>query len=135
MKFLFLLGRLIFGGFFLYNGITLLARLSDMSLAIQQKGLPLPMAFAVISGLLILIGGLGIIIGKFPKIALFFILLFLVPVTLIMHNFWSYSGAERMMQLGYFLSNLSLIGASLLAFGIPSPWPLSFDYGRKRNSD
>ncbi|HYT56152.1 MAG TPA: DoxX family protein, partial [Verrucomicrobiae bacterium] len=40
--------------------------------------------------------------------------LYLIPVTLIFHNFWAYSGIEMQTQLVNFLKNLSIMGGLLL---------------------
>jgi uncharacterized membrane protein YphA (DoxX/SURF4 family) len=42
---------------------------------------------------------------------------FLVPTTLLFHPFWTFSDpAERRTQRGYFLRNVTLLGATLALF-------------------
>jgi putative oxidoreductase len=45
--------------------------------------------------------------------------LYLIPVSLVMHNFWAYAGMERVDQMMHFLKNLSIMGGLLMvtAFG------------------
>jgi len=56
---------------------------------------------------------------------------FLVPVTLVFHNFWAYQGAEAQLQTIQFLKNVS-IGGGLLAIFAAGPGALSVDARRSR---
>lgn len=60
-----------------------------------------------------LIGAFLILLGFKMRIGAAILLLFLIPVTVIMHPFWFNVGPERAEQLPIFLKNLSLIGALL----------------------
>jgi uncharacterized membrane protein YphA (DoxX/SURF4 family) len=53
--------------------------------------------------------------------------LFLIPVTVIMHNFWALEGMQRISELYSFLGNLALLGSALMFLAVPRPWPLSLD--------
>ncbi len=68
-----------------------------------------------------IVGALLIFIGFKVKIGALFLLLFLVPVTLIMHPFWFGVGGEMRSELSIFLKNLSLIGAFLYLLMGPQP--------------
>jgi hypothetical protein len=51
------------------------------------------------------------------------VILFLAPVTLLMHNFWAIAEPQmRMIELHAFLGNVALIGSALLLLGVPQPW-------------
>jgi putative oxidoreductase len=39
---------------------------------------------------------------------------FLIPASLIFHNFWAFTGAEQRMQMINFLKNLAIMGGLLL---------------------
>ena len=56
---------------------------------------------------------------------------FLVPVTLVFHDFWAYQGAEAQLQTIQFLKNVS-IGGGLLAIFAAGPGALSVDARRSR---
>ena len=58
------------------------------------------------------------------------LVLFLVPVTVVMHPFWRESGATRMMDMVNFTKNVGLLGSILMLTAIPRPWPLSVE-GRR----
>lgn len=92
-----------------------------------QQGVPLARLLVPLAGLISLAGGLSVILGYRAKIGAWLLILFLVPVTVMMHNFWAVRDPMMaQMQLGFFLSNLSRIGGALLIayFGAG---PLSFD--------
>lgn len=74
-----------------------------------------------------LLGGLSVILGYRAKIGAWLLVLFLVPVTVMMDNFWAVK--DPMMaqfQFGFFMANLSRIGGAFLVayFGAG---PLSLD--------
>lgn len=83
--------------------------------------------FAVLfTGLLLLVGGLGIILGVYVQLAVAALALFLVPVSFIMHAFWKDSDANmKMMNMVNFNKNMALLGAALMALAIATPWVFS----------
>ncbi len=124
MHILFLIGRIIFGGFFLLQAVNgHFKNLSGMAGYAGSKGVPFPKLAVLGSGMLIFFGGLGIILGIMPQLSLGLIVLFLLPVTFTMHNFWK---IEDPMQKGIqkimFQKNLTLAGAALIMLAIPVPW-------------
>lgn len=80
-----------------------------------QQGVPLPQILVPLAGLIGLAGGVSVILGYRARIGAWLLILFLVPVTGIMHNFWAVRDPmTAQMQEGFFLANLSRIGACLL---------------------
>jgi len=124
---LFLLGRLITGGYFLYSGLHHFTNLSMLSTEVARRGIPMAPAAVVIAGVLLVIGGVSLILGLVPRIGIAALVLFLVPVTLIMHPFWREVGAHRMADMINFTKNFGLLGSVLMFLAIPEPWPLSVD--------
>jgi uncharacterized membrane protein YphA (DoxX/SURF4 family) len=121
---LFLLGRILYGGFFVYAGINHFRHLGMMSQFAGMRGVPAPKAAVILSGLLVLVGGLFIVLGVAPTVAVALIILFLVPVSLYMHKFWAETDPMgRINQRVNFEKNVALAGAALLLLLIPQPWP------------
>lgn len=122
----FLLGRLVLGIYFLRAAKSHLVNSRMLANYAASQGVPSP-RFAVIgSGLLLLAGGLGIILGVYVIWALLALVIFLVPVTFQMHAFWKVSDPNtKMMQSVNFWKNLALLGAVLMLFALPTPWPSS----------
>jgi putative oxidoreductase len=76
-----------------------------------------------------------VLLGYHAKIGAWLIVVFLVPVTLTMHNFWTITDpAIRQTQLVMFLNNVSMLGGALLIsqFGAG---PFSLDERRCAGSD
>ena len=129
---LFLLGRVIFGGFFLYNGANHFLMNSMMVQYAAAKGVPMPEVAVVVAGVLILVGGFCVLTGLEPYVGLSCIALFLVCVTPMMHNFWALTNpTDRLNEMGHFLKNAALLGGTLMMFTIPQPWPHSITLRRR----
>ena len=78
-----------------------------------------PLAYIVVpaTGVLALIGSISVLLGyRGWKLGAWRLLvLFLVPVTLIMHNFWGAKDAMMaQLQMGMFTRNVTIIGGALL---------------------
>jgi hypothetical protein len=54
------------------------------------------------------------------------VIVFLLGVTPVMHNFWTIADeTQRLTELINFSKNVALLGAALMMFAIPAPWPYS----------
>lgn len=131
MRPLFVLGRLIFGGFFVYNGINHLMNRDGMSQYAAAKGVPSAETAVPATGAMLLAGGLSIMAGAKPRQGLAAILGFLIPVTLQMHRFWEVEDPQqRMSEMVNFSKNVALIGAAMMMLQLDHPWPASIDSAR-----
>jgi len=123
---IFLLGRLLLGGFFLYSGYNHFKGISMMTGYVQSKGVPLPKLAVAFTGLLLLFGGLSVLSGFAPTLGALSLVLFLLPTTLMMHAFWKVEDPmARMGERVNFTKNMALLGAALLLLSIPEPWSTS----------
>ena len=117
-------GRVLFGGYFLYNGLNHFLNREMLSGYASSKGVPVPGLAVPASGALILAGGFSILAGVQPKWGAAMIATFLLGVSPQMHAFWTEEDPERRMhEMVNFTKNMALVGASLLAAGHPEPWP------------
>jgi uncharacterized membrane protein YphA (DoxX/SURF4 family) len=125
-----LTGRLIFGGYFLYNGINHLVNRPMLAGYARSKRVPLADVAVVVSGLLIVAGGVSILAGRVPKVGAGLLTAFLLGVSPQMHAFWNEEGEQqRMQELVNFTKNMALVGASLMLAAHPEPWPWSVRAG------
>ncbi len=125
-----LAGRILYSLIFLLAGPFHFSH-QDIAYAAQQ-GVPLPGLLVPASGVIALAGGLSILLGYRARVGAWLLVLFLVPVTLMMHNFWAVKDPMMaQMQMAMFMKNLSILGGALLIsyFG---GGPLSLD--ARRNS-
>jgi putative oxidoreductase len=95
-----------------------------------SQGVPLAPLAVPLSGVLSLVGGLSILLGYRTRMGAWLIVLFLVPVSLAMHQFWAvHDPMMAQMQLAMFMKNLSMLGAALF-ISVAGAGPLSFDSRR-----
>jgi putative oxidoreductase len=121
----FLIGRFIVGGVYLYSGVDNLIELPGKAGYAASKGLPIPQLFIIAASVLLILGGLSLWTGMWTRLGLAAIVLFLIPVTLIMHNFWALQGVEQIIEFHNFQANLGLMGSALMFLAIPEPWAYS----------
>ena len=125
MKIAFLIGRIIVGLFYLYNGVNHFIKFTDMTEYAKYKGVPLAGVGVVVSGILLLVGAVTLLLGKFPEIGVAAIVVFFIPVTFMMHNFWAVGSEQKIAEIVNFSKNLALMGSALMFLGIKKPWPFS----------
>jgi len=68
----------------------------------------------IITTLLSLIGGLLLLVGVKEKLGAGLLIVFLVPVTILMHSFWFFEGSVREQEQIHFLKNMAILGGLIL---------------------
>jgi len=117
-------GRVLFGGFFLFNGVNHFRKRTMLAQYASAKGVPNPDVAVAGSGLLLVAGGLSLVTGTQPKFGAALIATFLLGVTPTMHAFWSVEDeSTRMNEFVNFTKNIALIGGAAFAAVLPDPWP------------
>ena len=96
-----------------------------------DKGLPAVDALLSVAVGLELVGGILVLLGLYARWGALALLAFLVPVTLIMHNFWTLPEAEAMKQMINFMKNVSIAGGLLMVLALGAG-PLSIDALRQK---
>jgi putative oxidoreductase len=125
MNYLVLLGRIFYAAIFLMAGPK---HFTAQTIAFAAgRGVPLASIAVPLSGVLAIAGGLSIVLGYKGRIGAWLLVFFLVPVTVMMHNFWAINDpmAAQMQQI-MFMKNLSMLGGALLIAHFGSG-PLSLD--------
>jgi uncharacterized membrane protein YphA (DoxX/SURF4 family) len=131
MKTSFLMGRIIVGAFFLYNGVNHLLNLAKFAGFAAAKGVPFPEIAIPISGILLLVAGLSFLLGWKPVVGIAAVTLFLIPVSYYMHGFWREAGAARSADMINFAKNMALLGAAWMFAAIPRPWAAGIESARR----
>jgi len=118
------LGRLFFVLIFLMAGPRHF--LSATAAFASSQGVPLASIAVPISGVLAIAGGLSILLGYRARLGAWLIVLFLLCITPMMHNFWAVTDPMmHQMQLIMFMKNLSMLGGALIISQLGSgPWSL-----------
>ena len=126
LNILFLIGRIIVGGYFLMAGFNHFMNTSMMAGYAQSKGTPAPKLAVMGTGALLLLGGASFLLGFHPTIGTLLLVVFLLGVTFRIHAFWLVTDPMgRMNEQVHFGKNIAMIGFLLMTLMIARPWPLS----------
>ena len=136
-KVFFFIGRALFSSLFLISGIKNLvhwhASLESLAMKLCEWNLHFNGAFffeklihfapllLILSTTLLIVGGLTLLLGYLFRTGTFLLLLFLIPTTILFHDFWFQVGNQYEIELIMFSKNLALIG-SLLLFTLGYPF-------------
>jgi putative oxidoreductase len=123
---LFLIGRIIVGGYFLMAAFNHFTKTGMMAGYAQSKGTPAPKAAVMGTGFLLLLGGASFLLGYHPTIGAGLLILFLLGVSFKIHAFWLVADPMgRMNEQAHFGKNLVMIGFLLMTLMISRPWYMS----------
>ncbi len=109
-----LIGRVLIAAIFIVSGIAKLTDPAGTVGYMEAQGIPSADVLAIVAGLAEVAGGLAILFGFLTRIGAFGLFLFLIPTTLIFHDFWTMDGAEAKTQMVTFMKNLAIIGGLAL---------------------
>lgn len=138
-KFLGFFGRICFAAIFIIAGINKIMhwdateqyfvnQVLDVLAKSYHQGwaqvlfdriLPMAPTLLVVGTIAELLGGILVLTGIQVRLGAFILFLFMIPATVLFHNFWDLDGSQRELQMTMFLKNLSIFGGTLilLAFG------------------
>ena len=133
MRIPFLLGRLLFGGYFISAGINHFRQADQLSQYAASKHVPKPDLAVRVTGTILITGGTSILLGIKPKLGTTVIIGFLAGVSPIMHDFWRQQQPEqRMNDKVNFTKNLALAGGAVALMGVEEPWPASLSVTKRK---
>ncbi|MPZ61385.1 MAG: DoxX family membrane protein [Propionibacteriales bacterium] len=119
MDFVVLIGRILFVFVFLGSGMAHLTQTEGMAGYAQSKGVPFAKPTVLGSGALIIVGALMVLLGIWGDLGALFIVLFLVPTALMMHNFWQETDAQaKQLEMIQFMKDIGLAGGALTMFAL-----------------
>ena len=112
-KALGLLSRMLISGIFIGAGINKLRDREGTQKYMESKGMP--MIPTLMKGAVAMELGVApaVTLGLLPRFSAPLLATFLIPTTLIFHNFWKLEGTERQMQMIEFMKNLAILGGLL----------------------
>jgi len=125
MRVPFLVGRALFGGYFIMSGINHFKQTRQLSRYAGAKGVPKPDLAVRITGAMLIAGGASILLGFKPKLGAVALIGFLGGVSPIMHDFWNEDAERRMNDMINFTKNLALVGGAAAMMAVEEPWPAS----------
>ncbi|CAB4596426.1 unannotated protein [freshwater metagenome] len=117
MNTVLIIGRVLFALIFLASGANHLTKLEAMTGYAQYKKVPAAKLAVVVSGLMILVGGLYIVFGVYADLGALLIAIFLIPTAFLMHAFWKETDATaKQNEQIAFMKDISMAGAALIIF-------------------
>lgn len=115
MNTIVIVGRLCLAAIFVYGSISNILDFADTQQMIANRGLPIPMFLLLGNIVFQIVGAISLITGLQTRWGSLVLIVFLVPTTLVFHNFWVNSG-----ETIPFLKNLGLIGGLLMVYSLAS---------------
>jgi putative oxidoreductase len=104
---------------FLISGFGKITGFAQTAAGMAAKGLPMAELLLVITIIIEIGGALMIVVGWKARLGATALFLWMIPVTLLYHNFWAMEGQAAFINRIMFLKNLAMMGAMLyiMAFG------------------
>jgi len=128
-RFMPLVGRMLLTLIFLSSAPGHIGSWEQTTGYMASKGMPVVSLALAAAIVLELAGGLSVLLGFKARIGAAALIVFLVPATLIFHNFWAFEGAEQQAQMIHFMKNVAIMGGLLLVIA-HGPGALSLDERR-----
>jgi putative oxidoreductase len=120
------IGRLLLSAIFIMSGIHKITAWSDTADSMTREGMIAVPLFLLGAVVFEIAGGLSVLLGYWTRCGALLLIIFLIPTTIIFHDFWTYESAEQQMQMIHFMKNLAILGGLcfVLTYG---PGPVSID--------
>lgn len=115
MEFVLLLGRAIFGLYWVYTAIQNLVGLENGAPDAEAHGVPNARLLLIATAPLLAVAGLSIAFGFYSWVGAVLLIAFLIPASILRHHFWDIPvPKDAIGEKRNFEKNMALIGACLL---------------------
>ncbi len=109
------LARLCLAGIFIVSGADTVMNPDGRAQKVAAAGIPQPRQATILNGFVMVISGLALALGIFPRLAAAALIGTLIPTTAVGHAFWNEtSPVDQASQRIHFLKNLSMLGGLLV---------------------
>lgn len=95
---------------FIITGVWKFVNFNGVSQEMEAKGFPMVSFFLIAAAIVEILGGLSLFFGYKTRLWAAILMLYLIPVTIIFHDFWNAAEDQKYMQIIQFLKNLTIIG-------------------------
>jgi putative oxidoreductase len=124
MDVVLLIGRVLFVALFLGSAVGHLTQTDAMAGYAASKGVSMARPATVVSGVMMVLGGLSVLLGVWGDLGALLLFLFLVPTAFLMHAFWRETDpTAKQMEMVQFNKDVALAGAALAFFWVFSQDP------------
>ncbi len=133
-NFVILLARLFISAIFLVSAVQKVLAWDVNSAYMASMGMQMIPIFLAAATVVELFGGLSLLVGARARAGALILALYLIPVTILFHNFWALTGEAQNLQLIMLLKNCAIFGGLLLIVA-NGPGTLSADNRRLRRRE
>jgi putative oxidoreductase len=127
-----LFGRIFLSAIFLLSAFGKFMDWSGTTHHMAEKGMVATSFFLAGAIALELFGGLSVLLGFLTRFGAAALVIFLVSVTPVFHDFWVEQSAGQMHQMQHFMKNMAIMGGAL-AIGALGPGRYSIDAWWRRH--
>jgi len=113
-----LVGRILLSAIFLFSGFGKIANWSGTADSMAQHGMPAVPLFLAGAIAFEVLGGLSLLLGLYGRLGAVLLILFLIPTTLVFHNFWAVDAAQQQNQMIHFMKNVGIMGGLFTVAGM-----------------
>lgn len=117
MEAIILIGRVVYALIFVASGAGHLAQLEQTGAYAEAFGVKPGKPAAAVSGVAMLAGGLGVVLGVWMDLALLGLAALLLIMAVAIHPFWKMEGQQQQAEMAMFMKNVSMAGAAIALFG------------------
>ena len=122
-----LIGRILIASIFVFSAMDKITNFQGAVAYSHSVGIYTGLTFLLISATILeIIGSISFILGYKIKVGAVCLLVFMIPVTILFHGFWRYTGQQASMQMINFMKNVCMTGGILFIFGMGAG-PFSLD--------
>lgn len=110
-----LLGRIFLGIIFVYEGLDTLFFYEQTKATMAEYGITFaPDILLILTLSTLFLGAFLVIIGYFSRVGAFLLMLYWLPFTLFVYDFWNAPPDLQRLNALYFMRNLAVLGGLLL---------------------
>lgn len=110
------LGRALYAGVLAYTATENFQDLEGRIEYARAKDVPYPEVLVPAASAMLLLGSVGIVLWRAPRLAAAAIVAWFVGITPTMHDFWNHDDETRQTEQIQFLKNTALLGAAFMLF-------------------
>ncbi len=134
-SFFMFVGRLLIAALFLLSAYGKIVGYSATEAYMASKGLPMIPLLLGLSIVIEIVGGLSLVFGYKIRTMAIILILYLIPVTLTMHDFWMIQDPlQNQLQMYHFFGNLAIMGGLLYVAALGAGY-IGFDRCCSRKSE
>ena len=123
------MARILMSSVFLVFGVLKCTTFPYYVQLAAGKGMPLPQAAIAAAAALEILGGLAILTGFQVRLVSWILFVYLIPTSVLFHNYWALQGALRATMEAHFFKNMAIMGG-LLFLATCGAGPYSIDAAR-----